>query len=147
MFDSRERIEAVIGILEKEFDFGNLTKQKIILEHYPLHKRNIDDIISSFNDQKWKLTWGFWTNKFYSNFESMNFIKFYYGEKYAFEFAFLVHYQSWLIFPTVAGLCLFFFQTYHWAQHDLDRAADGSLNAVFGIFLTLWSTAFVESWK
>ena len=26
MFDSRERTEAVLGILEKEFDFPNLTK-------------------------------------------------------------------------------------------------------------------------
>jgi anoctamin-10 len=90
---------------------------------------------------------GFWTSKFYDNFDSMNYIKSYYGEKYAFEFAFLVHYQSWLLFPTIVGLCLFFFQCYHWYNHDLDRAADGSLNAVFGILLSLWSTAFIESWK
>ena len=41
MFDSRERIEAILGLLEQEVDFSNLTKQKIILEHYPLHQRNI----------------------------------------------------------------------------------------------------------
>ena len=92
MFDSRERIEAILGHLEQEIDFANLTKQKIIVEHYPLHQRNMQSIIDSFNGSKWKLMVSFWTNGFYENFESMNFIKAYYGEKFAFEFAFLIHY-------------------------------------------------------
>lgn len=32
-------------------------------------------------------------------------------------------------------------------EHSLDKSVDGTLNAVYGIFLTLWSTAFIESWK
>ena len=147
MFDSRERIEAILGLLEQEVDFSNLTKQKIILEHYPLHQRNIQSIISSFNGQKWKLMIGFWTKDFYQNFESMNFIKAYYGEKFAFEFAFLVHYQAWLFFPALVGVLLTGFQAYQWQYHSLDKSVDGTFNGIYGIFLTLWSTAFVESWK
>ena len=30
-------------------------------------------------------------------------IKNYYGEKYAFEYAFLIHYTAWLLIPGVAG--------------------------------------------
>ena len=40
----------------------------------------------------------------------LNLIKNYYGEKYAFEYAFLIHYQSWLKLPTVLGVILTIYQ-------------------------------------
>ena len=39
MFDSRERIEVILAVLEQEIDFENYMKQGVILEHFPLHKR------------------------------------------------------------------------------------------------------------
>jgi hypothetical protein len=39
-------------------------------------------------------------------------LKNYYGEKYAYEFAFLLHYQAWLFIPTIFGIFLFAFQIY-----------------------------------
>jgi len=44
MFDSRERIKAIKGILNKQIDFDYYVKTNVILEHYPLHKRNPKDI-------------------------------------------------------------------------------------------------------
>ena len=53
MFDSRERIEAIIGILNQQFDFPNLMKQGIIIDHYPLHKRRIKDINDEFEKDRY----------------------------------------------------------------------------------------------
>jgi hypothetical protein len=32
-------------------------------------------------------------------------------------------------------------------ENSVEKSVDGTLNGVYGIFLTLWSTAFIESWK
>jgi hypothetical protein len=85
----------------------NLQKQGIIVNHFPLHKRRRKDINDTFDLAKYRLMIGFVTGSFYDHFTSMNFIKSYYGEKYAFEFAFLLHYQAWLVFPAVVGLIIF----------------------------------------
>ena len=37
-------------------------------------------------------------------FEPINMIKNYYGEKYAFEYAFLIHYAAWLLIPGFFGI-------------------------------------------
>jgi len=39
-------------------------------------------------------------------FQPINMIKNYHGEKYAFEFAFLLHYQAWLLIPAAGGILL-----------------------------------------
>ena len=31
--------------------------------------------------------------------------------------------------------------------HDLDKGIDSAWNGVFAVFLAVWSTVFVESWK
>ena len=150
MFDSRERIESIYGILSKELDFSNLVKQGIILEHYPLHKRRTRDISDEFNKSKWKLILGLLTGNFMDHFTSINFIKSYYGEKYAFEFIFLLHYQAWLIYPSIFGIIIFVWQMVHTVKNNensLDNSQDGTLNGIFGIFLTIWSSFFIESWK
>ena len=42
-------------------------------------------------------------------FQPINMIKNYYGEKYAFEYAFLLHYQAWLFIPSILGVMLFLY--------------------------------------
>lgn len=49
---------------------------------------------------------GFVTGNFHEHFIAINYMKMYYGEKIAFEFAFLIHYQAWLLIPTVMGVIL-----------------------------------------
>jgi hypothetical protein len=49
---------------------------------------------------------------FHEHFVALNYLKMYYGEKYAFEFAFLIHYQAWLVFPAVGGIIVTMYQAY-----------------------------------
>lgn len=75
-------------------------------------------------------------------------IKYYYGEDYAFEYAFLIHYQAWLQVPTIIGILIFIYQVFKFFEHyDLQLAIDTPYNALFGLFVTFWATCFVESWK
>ena len=77
-------------------------------------------------------------------------MKNYYGEKYAFEFAFLLHYQAWLSIPSIGGLILFFYQINRYETgktEDIKGALDSNMNGVFGLLVAIWATLFVESWK
>jgi len=109
MFDSRERIETILHILSEEIDFENFMLSGVIKEHFPLHKRNRQDIIDEFQARKGKLMKEFIAGDFHLHFIPMNFIKSYFGEKYAFEYSFLLHYQAWLVFPAVIGVLISFF--------------------------------------
>lgn len=88
------------------------------------------------------------TGDFLKYFEPINMIKNYYGEKYAFEYAFLIHYTAWLLIPGVAGT-LVCFRMLHRFSHRmlLSDAIDTDANGLFGLFLTIWASCFLESWR
>lgn len=110
-FDSRERLETILDLLGQEIDFENFMLSGVIKEHFPLHRMNqTEDIIKCFQQNKSTLMRKMIAGEFYQHFMPINFIKSYYGEKFAFEFSFLIHYQAWLIFPTIFGVLVTFFQ-------------------------------------
>lgn len=80
--------------------------------------------------------------------EPLNMVKNYYGENYAFEYAFLIHYQAWLQIPTFVGIIIFFFQVARFFEnYNISYAIDTPLNSQFGLFVSIWAVCFVESWK
>ena len=74
-------------------------------------------------------------------------MKQYYGEKHAWQFAFFLHYQAWLVFPTIASFLFTVYQIVIWATIGSQAAFDNSLNGIFGIFVAVGSTAAIQSWK
>ena len=155
MFDSRERIETIISILEEQIDFDYYVKQNVIVAHYPLHKRDPSDIIDVFyeflSSLKWHFVFGaedFRGPSWYKKFTAINFVKSYYGEKYAFELAFLVHYQAWLQIPAFFGFIITLYQAYqYYLYKSVPRVIDNEFNGIYGLFLSIWSTLFIQSWK
>lgn len=150
MFESIEKQLIMYQILSKEIDFHDLEETGIIESHFPMHKCNsMDWIQKSLDHYKFKLMYGFVFGGFRKYMQPLNIIKLYYGEKYAFEYAFLIHYQAWLCIPSILGLMLYFFQLDRFRRLDIDMktAYDSPLNGIFGIFVAIWATLFVESWK
>ena len=111
---------------------------------------------------------GFLTGNYEAQMQPLNFIKDYYGAKFGFYFAWLVHYTGMLILPSIVGVIIFIVQIYRFYSTDAKDEvtttinADGEeeeisatpldalntpLNAFYAIFVVLWTTYFVESWK
>lgn len=93
----------------------------------------------------------YYSGHFYSfekYMQPMNMIKNYYGEKYAFEYCFLLHYVAWLAVPSFVGCLVIIKMGLIYSEtKSIGSAMDTELNGAFGLFLTLWATCFVESWK
>ena len=149
MFDAIGRLEVIEEFLKQELDFPYLQAQGIIEEHFPMHKGDgINDFKKSYDHFWWKLLIGFLTGNFLKYFEPINLVKNYYGEKYAFEYAFLLHYQAWLLIPTVGGCLVFMISLQQMAvTGNIKESLDTTFNGLFGLSLALWATMFVESWK
>ena len=147
--DADERLEAIEEYLSQEIDFDYFSSTGIIEHHFLLHKNEtVHEIMLSFNKYKWKLIKGMITGRFLKYFEPINMIKNYYGEKYAFEFAFLVHYTAWLLIPGVAGSLVCIRMADIWKERkNFQDAIDTDMNGLFGLFLAIWASCFLESWR
>jgi hypothetical protein len=146
-FDDRERLQTIMSILRKEIDFEFFEEQGVIIKHYPLHKHNGDEFATLLKKEKYKLMWGFVFGGFHEHFQAVNYLKQYYGEKHAWQFAFFLHYQAWLVFPTIASFLFTVYQIVIWATIGSQAAFDNSLNGIFGIFVAVGSTVAIQSWK
>jgi len=149
VFDADERQEAIEEYIGQEIDFDYYKTSGIIEQNYMLHKKDtVTLIVDSFDHYKWRLLRGMITGNYMKYFEPINMIKNYYGEKYAFEFAFLIHYASWLLIPAFFGMLVVIEMISSYLRtKSFSGAIDTSMNGVFGIFLSVWATCFLESWK
>lgn len=80
--------------------------------------------------------------------QPLNLIKNYYGEKFAFEYAFLIHYSAWLTIPACMGILLWFYQLDRFRKSgDFKESLDSPMNGMFGLLTAIWAILFTESWK
>jgi len=86
-----------------------------------------------------------------NNIKALDNIRSYYGEKFAFYFAYLIHYTHFLLYPSLVGLIFFIIQNIQYLI-EMDTKTyldclDSPLNPLYSIFIAIWSTCFFESWK
>ena len=94
------------------------------------------------------------------NSETIMLIADYYGEKQAMYFAFLIHHHGMMCLPGFIGMLLWVYQIY-WTTQFVPEEEDGDnnfftnyfiaidckMNYPFMIFLGLWGSIYIESWK
>jgi Calcium-activated chloride channel len=125
----------------KEFLFlGDPDERNNILQLYQKEKKNI---LFSFLS---KNTYRKYTKTIDTVYE-------HFGEKFAFYFAWLLHYTAWLIIPSIIGGIFWLIQMGNFlSTNNLDTsnyadATDSVWNCLYSMCIALWAVFFVESWK
>jgi len=121
----------------------------MIEAHFPLHKGQvIASIHSSFKHYYTRLLSGYLRGNWVKYFQPISIIKNYFGEKPAFQYCYLIHYQAFLLVPSIAGVCLTVYTAKrYYDTRELKQSIDTTANGIFGLLTAIWATFFFESWK
>eukprot|EP00003_Mantamonas_plastica_P007860 TRINITY_DN1669_c0_g1_i2.p1 TRINITY_DN1669_c0_g1~~TRINITY_DN1669_c0_g1_i2.p1 ORF type:complete len:879 (-),score=317.84 TRINITY_DN1669_c0_g1_i2:30-2609(-) len=115
----------------KEIGINTLLKQKAFTGWFPLHN---EKKLNELRDN-----WSGPSNIYKS--QPIPMIRKYFGEKIGLYFAWLGHYTTWLMAPTIAGIIT-------WLVGLIEiKGANNSLTIPFSVFVGLWSTIYLEYWK
>ena len=108
-FDNRQTQSIIMQTFNMQFDLGYLVKSKVVIDHFPVHSREEErkKINESWDNYGTRLSLGFLTGNFEENMQPLNFIKDYYGAKFGFYFAWLIHYTGQLLIPSLVGILIF----------------------------------------
>lgn len=157
-FKSTERYRLMMSIFEQEFNMDTLIDGGVIIDHFMPHTSKKFEIIESLEKHSIRLIWNFisMSDSFMKHFEPLNLIADYYGEKYALYLAFFLHHIGWICIPAVVGTALFIVHLVLGYQNQQEGESyftaylanmDTPINYFYILFISLWSTFYVESWK
>ncbi|KAF1788966.1 Anoctamin [Phytophthora cactorum] len=140
IFSSTDRIGLIEHIITNHQtgagqDIDRLIYEGIIVETYPLHEEE--------EKMDLKEHWIVW------NMSPMNQpfdrICQYFGVKVAIYFLYLGHYTKWLLYPTLVGIVTGIVS--YSIPHDDYNTVFAYVSPLFGAFMTIWMTIYLENWK
>lgn len=111
-------------------DIHQLLHDNCILAFFPLHTIEEKNTLK----ENWMLWAALPSNQPFAQ------LKDYYGEKIALYFAWLGHYTTWLVAPSIVGGLVMI-------DVVLEGTVDSRLVPFFGLFMGFWSTFYLEYWK
>ncbi|RIB06533.1 calcium-activated chloride channel-domain-containing protein [Gigaspora rosea] len=136
--------------ISNEFAMSTLLKEKIFTDYYPLHDGSVicedNNLRAQLNDS--------WIKN--GKNKPLDKIREYFGEKLALYFVFLKFYTNWLTIPSIVGVIVFIYGLIDAFSRGLvssknigsvSSIVDNALTVPFALFMTLWSTMFLEYWK
>ncbi|OQS02860.1 hypothetical protein THRCLA_04808 [Thraustotheca clavata] len=136
-FRGVDRIKLILSIIHASVSDGGcelntkkLELNECIVTCYALHNFEERNILNT----KW-INW----SSAPSN-QPFNDIKDYYGEKIGLYFVWLGHYTTWLIAPSIFGALML-------GDIAIEGTVDAKFLALFGLFMALWGTFYLEYWK
>lgn len=140
LFASTERIALIEHIITNHqtgagVDLDRLIYEGILIETYPLHE--VEEKMDL--KERW-ITWS--TGPMSQPFDR---ICKYFGVKVALYFLFLGHYTKWLLYPTVVGIITGTLS--YVIPKDDYKTVFAYISPVFGAFMTVWMTLYLENWK
>ena len=157
-FKANEKFKLIKEIFNEEFNVQTLIDAHVVYDHFMPHTSKKYEIIESIKKHETKLIINMLSlyGSFRKYIEPINLIADYYGEKYAMYIAFSFHHIGWLILPAIVGTALFFYHIYLGVRYREDgenyfmsylRNVDTPINFFYIVFISFWSTFYVESWK
>ncbi|KAF9418764.1 Anoctamin-5 [Podila epigama] len=95
-----------------------------------------------------------WAKRFWRN-QPLDLVNAYFGERIGVYFAWLGHYTQWLTIPAAVGIAVFVFGIINTARlkkldatpNALFAIFDNVLTMPFALFMSIWSTVYIEFWK
>ena len=145
-------------IFKKEFKMSTLIEGRVIYEHFMPHTSKKFEIIESLDKHVKSLIWHNLSlgDSFMNHLEPINLMADYYGEKYALYILFILHHIAWILLPAVVGTAIFVAQIVLAVKNVEEGQSffmsylvhvDQPINYFYILFISLWSTFYVESWK
>jgi len=128
IFTEEQRFHGAGLKVENNLASGRKGKHPLVAV-FPAHERQKKQELQ----EKWVRLWPLFD-------QPLDEIRDYFGEKVAFYFAFLQTYCRWLVFPSLVGFILFFWQVG-------ENRVDIDVLPFFGLGMALWATLFLEFWK
>ncbi|KAI7816256.1 calcium-activated chloride channel-domain-containing protein [Gamsiella multidivaricata] len=95
-----------------------------------------------------------WARQFWRS-QPLDLVNTYFGERIGIYFAWLGHYTKWLVVPAAVGIAVFVFGVVNAARlkkldatpNALFAIFDNALTMPFALFMSIWSTVYIEFWK
>jgi len=117
-------------------------------------KEQQENILNFYRKEKTKIFFSFLAYNNYRKYtKTIDTVAEYFGEKFGFYFAWLLHYTSFLIISSVIGASFWFIQISNFLQKEpfdtpnYADATDSVWNCLYSMCIALWAVFFVESWK
>lgn len=139
-FKSTDRIKLIISILESKLtdkpagcglSVNDLLVKDAVLAAFPLH----DYTVLKDIQKRWLVLLA------RPSSQPILDIKNYFGERVGIYFAYLQHYVTWLLWPSIFGTGVYIYGNFSLSSKG------NELLPVYTTYMVLWSTLYIEAWK
>ncbi|OQR85403.1 anoctamin-like protein [Achlya hypogyna] len=147
LFSSTKRLLLLESLIVNvaQLNLEALKAEGTILDCFPLHD---ETELPALRDALTSMTYWTWNTPVHA-------VKNYFGCKIGLYFAYLVYYSNWLLVAGIVGFLVFLVEASAKTQLlQLSANVTSTINLVqvytvpiFGAFIVLWATLFLESWK
>ncbi|KAG9285121.1 hypothetical protein G9A89_008468 [Geosiphon pyriformis] len=137
----------------RQFSIENLLNQEVYVGFFPLHDGLLNKGSNTEPRNQRTFLYRNWVKS--SDFQPLDEVRDYFGEKYGMYFAWLGLYTTWLLVATILGCITVLYGLIVVASKSYFKNGvagisliwDNALTFPFAVVMSIWGTCFLESWK